>query len=193
MIADGVERDIDVGDVEGATFIGIASAGFDSEANRIANEAPSWLGQGVYAYGALRALIAWKPARFELELDGRHHSFTGYSVAAANSRAYGGGMFLAPDAELDDGMLDVVIVRTGFEVELPEGAAQGLQGRARQRGERDRHARPRGAHLRRPAVRPVRRRRPDRRAADGRAGRAGGVRVLSPRDGKLAGPRGSAK
>jgi diacylglycerol kinase family enzyme len=35
---------------------------------------------------------------------------TGYSVAAANSKAYGGGMFLAPDAELDDGRLDVVCV-----------------------------------------------------------------------------------
>ena len=45
--------------------------GFDSDANRIANEAPPALGNLVYAYGALRALAAWKPARFELELDGR--------------------------------------------------------------------------------------------------------------------------
>ena len=34
--------------------------------------------------------------------------FIGYAVAAANSKAYGGGMYLAPDAELDDGKLDVV-------------------------------------------------------------------------------------
>jgi diacylglycerol kinase family enzyme len=33
---------------------------------------------------------------------------TGYSVAAANSSAYGGGMFIAPGAELDDGLLDLV-------------------------------------------------------------------------------------
>jgi diacylglycerol kinase family enzyme len=36
--------------------------------------------------------------------------FTGYTVAAANSKAYGGGMFLAPDADLADGELDVVMV-----------------------------------------------------------------------------------
>ena len=30
---------------------------------------PSWLGELVYAYGALRALLAWRPARFEIELD----------------------------------------------------------------------------------------------------------------------------
>ena len=36
--------------------------------------------------------------------------FTGYTVAAANNKAYGGGMFVAPDAELDDGELDVVMI-----------------------------------------------------------------------------------
>ena len=36
--------------------------------------------------------------------------FTGYSVAVANSKAFGGGMFIAPDAELDDGQLDVVTI-----------------------------------------------------------------------------------
>ncbi len=54
---------------DGQAFVGIASAGFDSDANRIANEAPAWLGGLVYVYGALRALAAWRPARFEIELD----------------------------------------------------------------------------------------------------------------------------
>ncbi len=117
-IAAGVPRAVDLGVVGdgaapggGRAFVGIASAGFDSDANRIANEAPAWLGGLVYAYGALRALISWRPARFEIELlpSGERHSFTGYTVAAANSRAYGGGMFLAPDAMLDDGQLEVVV------------------------------------------------------------------------------------
>ncbi len=45
----------------GRAFVGIASAGFDSDANRIANEAPAWLGGLVYAYGALRALARLAP------------------------------------------------------------------------------------------------------------------------------------
>lgn len=109
VIATGAERRLDLGDVDGRPFIGIASCGFDSDANRIANDAPAFLGNLVYAYGALRALLAWKPARFDLRLDGDERSFSGWSVAAANSKAYGGGMLLAPDAELDDGVLDVVI------------------------------------------------------------------------------------
>jgi YegS/Rv2252/BmrU family lipid kinase len=110
LLADGAARLIDVGEVNGSRFLGIASCGFDSDANRIANEAKLIKGNLVYAYAAIRALIAWKPARFVLRLDGTHREFTGFSVAAANSKAYGGGMFVAPDAELDDGLFDVVTV-----------------------------------------------------------------------------------
>ncbi len=98
--------------VGGQAFVGIASVGFDSVANRIANEAPAWLGNLVYAYGALRALASWHPARFELELDppGERHSFTAYTVGAANSKTYGGGMRAAPGAMLDDGLLEIVVL-----------------------------------------------------------------------------------
>lgn len=111
VLVSGVERDLDVGDVDGRTFVGVASLGFDSDATRIANGAPRALGRGVYAYGALRALAAWKPAEFSLELDGGPaSSFRGYSVAVANSGQYGGGMRIAPGARLDDGLLDVVTI-----------------------------------------------------------------------------------
>ncbi|HTR88673.1 MAG TPA: diacylglycerol kinase family protein [Solirubrobacteraceae bacterium] len=112
VLANGTPRPLDLGEVEGRTFVGIASVGFDSVANRIANEAPAALGNLVYAYGALRALISWRPARFEIELhpSGERHSFTGYTVGACNSRSYGGGMQAAPDALLDDGLLDVLVL-----------------------------------------------------------------------------------
>lgn len=111
-IAGGFSRKLDLGEIGGHAFVGIASVGFDSDANRIANEAPSWLGQLVYAYGALRALFSWRSARFEIELDppGERHEFSAYTVGAANSRTYGGGMRAAPDAMLDDGLLDVMVL-----------------------------------------------------------------------------------
>jgi YegS/Rv2252/BmrU family lipid kinase len=98
--------------LDGQAFVGIASAGFDSDANRIANEAPSWLGGLVYVYGALGALISWRPARFEIELDppSERRTFTAFTVGAANSKTYGGGMRAAPDAMLDDGLLEVVVL-----------------------------------------------------------------------------------
>ncbi len=111
VLASGAVREIDLGIVGSRTFIGIASCGFDSDANRIANETRVVRGNLVYAYGAIRALLSWRPAGFEVTIDGdAPRRVTGYTVAAANSMAYGGGMLLAPDASLEDGMLDVVIV-----------------------------------------------------------------------------------
>jgi YegS/Rv2252/BmrU family lipid kinase len=107
VIAAGRQRTIDVAEVNGRRFLGIASCGFDSDANRIANETKWIKGNLVYLYAALRALVQWKPATFTLHIDGSRKQVTGYTVVAANSKAYGGGMYAAPDAELDDGLLDV--------------------------------------------------------------------------------------
>lgn len=107
VLAAGGQRVIDIGEVNGKRFLGIASCGFDSDANRIANEARFVKGSMVYAYAALRALAAWRPATFTLDIDGRREQVTGYTVVAANNKAYGGGMYAAPNAELDDGLLDV--------------------------------------------------------------------------------------
>jgi YegS/Rv2252/BmrU family lipid kinase len=110
VAVEGVERRLDVAEVDGTPYLGIASLGFDSDANRIANEAKLIRGNLVYLYAALRALAGWHPASFTVTVDGERHDLSGYSVAVANSQAYGGGMFVAPQAELDDGLLDVVAI-----------------------------------------------------------------------------------
>jgi YegS/Rv2252/BmrU family lipid kinase len=124
VAVEGQERLLDVASVEGTPFMGIASFGLDSDANRIANEAKLVKGDAVYVYAALRALAAWKPATFTLTVDGERHQFVGYSVAVGNSKAYGGGMFILPDAELDDGKLDVMLVHKTSKlrclIELPK-------------------------------------------------------------------------
>jgi YegS/Rv2252/BmrU family lipid kinase len=111
VLAAGRTRLIDVGEANGRRFLGIASTGFDAEANRIANETALLRGNLVYAYAGMRTLLSWKPARFTVQVGEERLRFTGYSVSAANSRAYGGGMMLAPDADLSDGEFDVIAVR----------------------------------------------------------------------------------
>jgi YegS/Rv2252/BmrU family lipid kinase len=128
LLATGEPRAIDVGEVNGRRFLGIASCGFDSDANRIANETRIVKGNLVYAYAALRALIAWKPATFTLDLDGRREQVTGYTVAAANSKAYGGGMYAAPNAELDDGLLDVGATGNVGKLRFLRGLSQVFKG-----------------------------------------------------------------
>ena len=89
-------------------FIGIASLGFDSEANAIANDAPRALGRAIYLYGAI---ARWPLAARAVRRRDRRRaaSFAGWSVIAANTSVYGGGMYIAPDARIDDGLLDVVL------------------------------------------------------------------------------------
>ncbi len=110
MLSAGEARRIDVGEVNGKRFLGIVSVGFDSEANRLANETKWLRGNLVYAYAGLRTLVGWKPARFTIRVGEERERFSGYSVSVANNKAFGGGMFIAPDADLTDGEFDVVTV-----------------------------------------------------------------------------------
>jgi YegS/Rv2252/BmrU family lipid kinase len=111
VLASGTVRPLDLGEAGERTFTGIASCGFDSLVNEIANDTRVVRGSPVYALALVRALPRWKSARFEVTLDGgAMREFTGYSVAAANSKQFGGGMLLAPNASLTDGLLDVVII-----------------------------------------------------------------------------------
>jgi YegS/Rv2252/BmrU family lipid kinase len=110
MILAGHSRRIDVGEANGRRFLGIVSVGFDSEATRIANETRLLRGNLVYAYALLRTLVTWKAARFTIVVGETRRRVSGFSVSVANSRAYGGGMYIAPDAELDDGEFDVVTI-----------------------------------------------------------------------------------
>ncbi len=109
VLLGGVVRDVDVALAGDRTYLGIASAGIDSDVQWIANGTRLPLGGLVYVYGTLRALAGWKPARWTVTVDGETHEFTGYSVAVANSGVFGGGMKLVPDASITDGRLDVVL------------------------------------------------------------------------------------
>src|SRR5262249_5136703 len=129
VLARGDEREIDVGVVNDRRFLCVASCGFDSDANRIANEARLVRGNLVYAYAAIRALAAWRPANFTVTLDdARPIEFTGYSVAVGNSRAFGGGMFVAPNADLGDGMLDVITVSQIGKFQYLKGLPDAFKG-----------------------------------------------------------------
>ena len=109
VLGDGTERTVDVGEVDGRTFLGIASYGFDSAVQDLAN-ASRVKGQLVYPYATLRALARWRQVRLTFVADGAaERSVTGYAVAACNTGVFGGGMALAPEADIEDGLLDVVI------------------------------------------------------------------------------------
>ena len=108
-LVSGEPRPVDVANVDGRSYLGIASVGIDSDIQVIANATRLPLGNNVYTYATLRALGSWKHARFHVRADDRELDFVGFSVAVANSGIFGGGMRLSPDSRLDDGVLEVVM------------------------------------------------------------------------------------
>ena len=67
-----VERRLDLGRANGRHFVGIASVGFDSDVQVLANRTRFVRGAPVYTYAALRTLLSWKPCRFTVEIDGEN-------------------------------------------------------------------------------------------------------------------------
>jgi diacylglycerol kinase (ATP) len=96
-------------------FCNIAGLGLDSEANRLANAMPRWLrSHGGYILGALRAILSFRPVLVSISANNEAEpriSEAAMLVAAANTTSYGGGMRIAPQAQLIDGLLDVCFVR----------------------------------------------------------------------------------
>lgn len=116
-------RAIDAGYVtrgDGSTswYACVLSAGFDAIVNERANLMRWPRGRQRYNLALLRELAALKPIRYRLELDGVASETDAVLVAVANNTSLGGGMLVTPDALLDDGLLDVLVVqplsRTAF-------------------------------------------------------------------------------
>jgi len=98
-----------------AIVAGSVYAGLPALAGQVAN-ATRWLpGPLVYPASALRVLARWKAVRFTVAIAGRARAdeFDGYAVVVANSAYFGAGMQVAPPARIDDGQLDLVLMRHG--------------------------------------------------------------------------------
>jgi YegS/Rv2252/BmrU family lipid kinase len=91
-------------------FVNIASFGIGGLVDRYVNQSGKALGGTLsFALATLRAGLEYKNANIRLTLDGgAAKEGRVYNVAVANGRYFGGGMKVAPDAELDDGAFDVV-------------------------------------------------------------------------------------
>jgi diacylglycerol kinase (ATP) len=113
----GLARPIDLGEIQtsdGARyFLNIAGLGFDAEAVWRVNHLPSWLALGgtlPYVLGVLQTLGRYQSPPIRISLDQRTLEKPVFVVAVANGASYAGGMRIAPDALVDDGLLDVCVV-----------------------------------------------------------------------------------
>ena len=101
---------IDLGDVDGEFFGAIASTGFDSIVNERANLMKWPKGPAKYNVAMALELPKFNPIEYRFVIDGKEYLREAMLIAAGNGSSYGGGMRVCPDADLTDGMLDLMIL-----------------------------------------------------------------------------------
>ena len=93
-------------------FCNVAYFGIDSDVTRRANLlSPFWRANGGYILSLFPALLNYRAPRVTLTMDGEVFEKDVFIAVAANGTRYGRGLKIAPRAEMDDGQLDLCLVR----------------------------------------------------------------------------------
>ncbi|AIE87519.1 diacylglycerol/lipid kinase family protein [Fimbriimonas ginsengisoli] len=125
----------------GGLAINIAGCGFDALVAERINKGFRYLrGTSAYIAAVLTTLRSYRPAALTVIVDGETIETTVMLCAVANAKSYGGGMLVAPNAEVDDGELDLVVVEGIGKVEFLRAFPSVFK----------------GAHLTHPRVRSIR-------------------------------------
>jgi len=124
VVADGWTETIDLGRIRDRTgitkwFGTVAAAGFDSLVTDRANRMRWPRGRMRYNLAMLAELSQLRLLPFRLVLDGRDEIVTDLTLAAfGNTRSYGGGMLICPNADHGDGQLDITMVHSASRSRL---------------------------------------------------------------------------
>ncbi len=117
-IVTGTTRTLDLARIGERYFGGVLAAGFDAVVNERANRMRWPKGQMRYNLATVAELRTFQPLRYLLELDGVERSVEAMLVAVGNGPSFGGGLRITHGAELDDGLLDVVLIKPVSRLEL---------------------------------------------------------------------------
>lgn len=107
VLADGVTRVLDAGEVDGRFFANGVGLGFDGAVAEAASKVRYLKGFPAYLWSVFTVLKTWENFTLTLTIDGRAIEGRAFLAAVANGPRSGGGFLLAPDAAPDDGTLDV--------------------------------------------------------------------------------------
>jgi diacylglycerol kinase (ATP) len=111
-------RTIDTARAGAKHFVTVLAAGFDAKVNERANSMTWPRGQLRYSLATLAELRVFEPLPYTLELDGTVVHLDAMLVAVGNGPSFGGGLRITHGAEIDDGLLDVVIIKTMSKPDL---------------------------------------------------------------------------
>jgi diacylglycerol kinase (ATP) len=111
FVTNQAPRSIDLGLVDSEWFGAILSTGFDSVVNEKANRMRHPNGQMKYNLAIAMELPKFKPMQYTIGLENQAIQTEAMLIAVANGSSYGGGMLVCPDADMQDGLFDVMVLR----------------------------------------------------------------------------------
>ena len=102
----------DTGEKVSRAFVNITSFGIGGVTDKLVNDSPKWLGgRASFLVGATRAMLSYENANVRVRVDGKDfYEGAIVNVAVALGKYFGGGMKVAPEADLSDGLFDVVSI-----------------------------------------------------------------------------------
>jgi diacylglycerol kinase (ATP) len=109
---------IDLGNVDSEWFAAILSTGFDSVVNERANLLAWPKGPQRYNVAIALELPRFAPIEYEISTDTKTFSTKAMLIAVGNGRSYGGGMLVCPQAHMNDGLFDVMILEPVSKIEF---------------------------------------------------------------------------
>jgi len=118
LIAHSDIRSIDLGRVDQRWFAAILSSGFDALVNERANQMQWPRGRMRYNIAMIEKIIQLKAHSYQIRLDQESIDVEATLVTVANGPSYGGGMNICPDAKLNDGLFDVMVLGKVSRAEL---------------------------------------------------------------------------
>jgi diacylglycerol kinase (ATP) len=119
VVIDGTVREVDVALANDIRYLGVAGLGFDSEVADFANRNARFLrGSAVYLYAIFRVLPRFTPRPVRIRTENETRDVNIMFAAVGNTRQYGGGIRITPEARVDDGLLDLCIVHETTRGEL---------------------------------------------------------------------------
>ena len=109
---------IDLGNVDSEWFGAILSTGFDSVVNERANQLKWPGGPQRYNMAIALELPRFKATTYEITCDGKTFTTEAMLVAVGNGKSYGGGMNICPQAQINDGLFDLIILEPVSKLEF---------------------------------------------------------------------------
>lgn len=109
-LASGRTEIIDSARINGQPFFNMAGMGFDAHISEIFSHGKK---RGFISYikSSIKEVVGYQPQNYHLDIDGKKYDYKAFMLSIANSSQYGNNVHISPKASLQDGLLDVCVIK----------------------------------------------------------------------------------